>query len=100
MPKTLTENQARALYLLNSNHLEPSENGYMMLDDLNGWGYSRLDLDNIKRQIRGDLTRKGMAALTNFGGGAIGFRLTDKAYPALSHWLHMEGGEEVVNTWF
>jgi hypothetical protein len=96
----LTENEARALYLLNSNHLEPSSNGYMMLDDLDRWGYSRLDLDNVKRQIRGALTRKGLAALDNFGGGVLGFRLTERAYPALSHWLHYEGGSEVVNTWF
>lgn len=96
----LKENEARALYLLNSNHLEPSENGYMMLDDLDRWGYSALDLENVKRQIRGALRDKGLAALSNLGHGVVGFRLTDKAYPALSHWLHMEGGEEIVNTWF
>ena len=100
MATKLTENQARVLYLLNSNHLEPSDNGYMMLDDLNGWGYSKLDLDNIKRQVRGALFAKGLTSVTILDGRYPAFRLTDDAYPALSRWLHMEGGEEIVNTWF
>ncbi|HEY9286152.1 MAG TPA: hypothetical protein VIP46_22060 [Pyrinomonadaceae bacterium] len=99
-PSTLTENQARALYMLNSRHLAPSDNAYMALDDLDGWGFNALELENIKRQIMHALRRKEMTATCDLGGGRIGFRVTELAYTALSNWLHLEGGEEIVNTWF
>lgn len=100
MAKTLTENQARALWMLNSHHLEPSE-GYMLLAELDSWGFNSLELQNLKRQLLGGLSARGFVELHNLGTSrVIGFRLTDKAYPALSRWLHLEGGEEIVSKWY
>lgn len=99
MKKSLTENQARALYMLNSRHYDNTGPGWTLLSDLDDWGLNRLELQNIKRQIQGGLLDKGLTAVSSMDGYPV-FHLTEEAYPALSRWLHLEGGEEIVNTWF